>query len=133
MGHHDYRWEEGQGRSIWPIAAGEAIYDNAFLGRNGNLARPYQPGDDKLGFAFRSVNVETHDTDNEVDLKSEGRVRLPVTGVVDDATHYLAAVWATDYETFTVTDPVNGDTPFGTIKKVESAGYAIVAFNLVLG
>lgn len=131
--HRNYPWSQGQGRSLWPIAAAQKIYDNAFLGRNGNLARPFQAGDKQLGFAFRSVNVEAHDVDSEVEIITRGVVTVPVTGVTDNATHYGVPVFATSDGDFQVADPGGGAVAWGKIKQVTAAGYAEVAFDLVLG
>lgn len=111
-----------------PVIASDIIYEGAAVGivdASGH-ARPLAAGDRFAGFAnAKADNSAGAAAAINVEVRTEGKVQLPVTGAV--ITDRGQPVYATDDDTF-VFSPVGG-VFVGFVHRFVSAGVAVVDFD----
>ena len=110
-----------------PVVASDIIYEGAAVGDNGtNAHRPLNAGDRFVGFAETRVDNSTGAAAAlNVRVRSRGRVQLPITNI--DATDVGKAVFASDDDTFTLTQSTNSHV--GKAVRFVATGTVIVEFN----
>jgi hypothetical protein len=120
-------------REDYPVIATDIIYEGAAVGENASgYARPLAAGDPFLGFAIaRADNSAGAAGAINVEVKTRGRVELPVTGAtgVGDANH-RPLVYASDDDTFTLTASTN--SVIGRVSRWVSAAVCVVEFDSAL-
>lgn len=114
-----------------PCVAADIVYEGAAVGDNGSgYARPLADGDPFMGFAARKCdNSAGAAGDLDVLVYQKGNIRLIVAGV-DNVTDEGATVYATDDDTFSLTDS-GTDTAIGKVRRVidTTTGECIVRFE----
>lgn len=113
-----------------PVIASDIIYEGAAVGivAASGYARPLVAGDRFAGFAVNKAdNSAGAAAAINVDVKTAGRVKLPVTGAVITDNESRQAVYASDDDTFSF-NPVGGSF-VGFFERFISAGVGIVEFN----
>jgi hypothetical protein len=116
--------------NAYPVIASDIIYEGAAVGivAASGHARPLVAGDRFAGFASaRADNSAGAAAAINVDVKTSGRVKLPVTGAVISDNESRQAVYASDDDTFSFS-PVGGSF-VGFFERYISAGVGIVEFN----
>ena len=112
-----------------PMVASDTIFEGAALGENASLGtyRPLVDGDNFGGFAVsQQINAGAAAAEN-VRAAQCGNVLLTLTDTIT-AADKDAAVYATDDDTFSITDS-GSDTQIGKIVRFVSANTAIVYFE----
>lgn len=112
----------------YPVKDGTTIYKGAAVGINAadGMARQLAAGDKFVGFAEEKVdNSAGADGDKRVVVKLRGVVQLSITSAA--ATDIGKAVYASDSETFTLTQSTN--TYIGVVHRWVSTGVVMVKFD----
>lgn len=116
------------------VIANDIVYEGAAVGDNGSgYGRPLVAGDKFLGFCRQRTDNTTSGPaaaagsagDLNVPLLSRGEVKLSLSGAL--ITDVGRPVYASDDDTFTFT--ASGNSYIGTVKRFDSAGVVIVAFD----
>lgn len=114
-----------------PVVADDIIWDGAAVGDNASgYARPLADGDPFMGFCVGKVdNTGGAAGDLYARIAQKGNIRLIVTGV-DNVNDEGATVYATDDDTFSLTDS-GSDTAIGKVRRVinTTTGECIVHFE----
>lgn len=112
-----------------PIEENTKIYEGALVGRTTDgYARPLQAGDNAVGFAKEHTdNSNGAKGDKNVDVKATGKISLFISGIA--LSDVGARVYATDDNTFTLTD--TGNSYVGKLVRFERSDYGIVAFDFL--
>lgn len=115
----------------YPVIAADIIYEGAAVGENGSgYARPLQAGDVFLGFCLEHVdNSGGSAGDKRVEVRTKGRIELPISGIGITAND-RPAVYASDDDTFTLTATSN--SLIGYVSRWVSTGVAVVEFDAAL-
>ena len=110
-----------------PVIQSDIIYEGAAVGDNGtNVFRPLVAGDRFAGFAEANVDNSSGATaDKNVRVRTRGRVQLPITNI--DSTDLGKAVFASDDDTFTLTQSTNSH--IGKAVRFVATGTVMVAFD----
>lgn len=113
----------------YPVIATDIIYEGAAVGENAaGYARPLVAADPFLGFAVSKVdNSAGAAGDENVQVKTRGRVQLAVVGATAITANDRPAVYASDDNTFTLTATAN--TKIGYVSRWISSGVCIVEFD----
>jgi hypothetical protein len=116
----------------YPIIAGDTIFEGAAVGENAaGFARPLQAGDVFLGFADETVNNDSGAAgDQEVLVRTRGRLDLAVVGATAVTVNDRPPVYASDDDTFTLTATAN--SKIGHVSRFISSGQAVVEFDAML-
>lgn len=114
-------------RNEFPVVATDIIYEGAAVGLTaGDTARPLVAGDRFAGFAEATADNSAGAAGAvRVRVKEEGKIQLPVTGVVLGDAGKI--VYASDDNAFTLT--VSTNSKIGYVHRVVSAGVAVVKFR----
>lgn len=111
-------WVSDVSRNKIPVIASDIIYKGAAVGCSASAsghARPFADGDKFMGFAIaRADNSSGSAADIDVEVHQEGVVQLTVVDT-DSWDDYGKAVYATDDDTFSITDS-GSDTQIGVIR-----------------
>lgn len=116
----------------YPVIAADIIYKGSAVGENGSgYARPLQAGDPFLGFADLKVdNAAGAAGDQNVRVKTHGKVVIDVTGANAVTFNDRPLVYASDDDTFTTTASTN--TIIGRISRWISGTKCVVEFDAKL-
>jgi hypothetical protein len=108
-----------------PVKAASAIYQGSAIGLTSGYARQLTAGDQFGGFAEEGVASQTSDGAAYVKVRARGRIRLTISSVA--ATDIGMNVYASDGDTFTLTESTN--TYVGRIARYVTTDTALVIFD----
>lgn len=113
----------------YPVIAADIIFEGAAVGEDGaGYSRPLVAGDAFQGFALRKVDNSAGGAgDENVTVKTRGRISLPVTGATAITANDRPAVYASDDDTFTLT--ATGNSLIGYVSRWVSGGVCVVEFD----
>ena len=112
-----------------PMIADDIIYDGAAVGESSGIARPLVAADPFRGFCSRKAdNTGGAASAKRVRMKTEGFIKLAVTGVTDED-DVDSTVYASDDNTFTLSS--TGNSTIGKIVRFVSGTTVIVHFQSV--
>ncbi|HEX7050361.1 MAG TPA: hypothetical protein VF188_09185 [Longimicrobiales bacterium] len=113
-----------------PVIAADIIYEGAAVGleaASGN-ARPLVAGDKFLGFAEQNVDNSLGSAgEKRVRVIERGKIEVPIAGLA--ATNVGDPVYASDDNTFTLSDGAGANSFIGRVARFVEAGVGVVAFD----
>ena len=117
----------------YPVIASDIIYEGAFVGENGSgFARPLVAADPFMGVAVRKAdNSSGAAGDINVQVKTKGRIIMPVAGATSETANDRPLCYASDDDTLTLTSTSN--TAVGTVQKWISGTTCVVEFDAKQG
>ncbi|MCK9326987.1 MAG: hypothetical protein M0P69_15955 [Bacteroidales bacterium] len=110
-----------------PVKGSATIYEGAAVGMTSGYARGLNAGDDFVGFAERKADNSADSTDGAINCRviSRGLAKVTLSGVL--VTDIGKPVYASDDETFTLTQSTNSYV--GVVYRYVTTDTCIIAFR----